>query len=390
MSIAATGAVSFSDLRTEFVGGSSAISYSDLYRGGSNIRTKASDNSGTNLAASVPTSGTINMSNFRGSAKGFRFTFSSGAVDQSADALFGADYGVAYPKEIVINSGVELGATTTSEEALEIPVNAAGSITITNNGTLTGAGGAAGADGGDAFEAAVPVTLINNGTIRAGGGGGGTGGAGSFQQTTSASHSNGIQNNTSYGNRGGYTNGNQTSFNVYGPGDGNIHQTFSGTITFASSVTVSRTSANVVNTSYDYSRFNGSNSGGTYSAGTYSINGSTAYSHVRFYWTFSTTGLVTYNFGNRSAYNYSSTTTVSSTGGAGGVGQGYNQTAGTGAAGGTNAGNGADGASYGASGSAGANGTVSNGTSGGASGNYLRGLSFITFTNNGTVQGTTV
>ena len=51
MAIAASGAVSFSDLRTEFVGGSAAISYSDLYRGGSNIRTKASNNFATNLAA---------------------------------------------------------------------------------------------------------------------------------------------------------------------------------------------------------------------------------------------------------------------------------------------------------------------------------------------------
>ena len=51
-------------------------------------------------------------------------------------------------------------------------------MTITNNGTLSGAGGAAGSAGGDAFQADVACTLINNGTIRAGGGGGGAGGAG--------------------------------------------------------------------------------------------------------------------------------------------------------------------------------------------------------------------
>ena len=50
-------------------------------------------------------------------------------------------------------------------------------MTITNNGTLSGAGGAAnGGAGGDAFEADVACIFINNGTIRAGGGGGGQGG----------------------------------------------------------------------------------------------------------------------------------------------------------------------------------------------------------------------
>ena len=54
MAIAASGAVSLSDLeiitRVELL----LISYSDLYRGGSNIRSKAGNNTGVNLAASVP------------------------------------------------------------------------------------------------------------------------------------------------------------------------------------------------------------------------------------------------------------------------------------------------------------------------------------------------
>ena len=93
-----------------------------------------------------------------------------------------------YPKEIVINSGVELGATSTSEEALEVETGLAGGLTITNNGTLTGAGGAAGADGGDAFEAAATCTFVNNGTVRAGGGGGGSGGSGGRGRQTSTTY----------------------------------------------------------------------------------------------------------------------------------------------------------------------------------------------------------
>lgn len=439
MSIAATGAVSFSDLRTEFVGGSSAISYSDLYRGGSNIRTKASDNSGINLAASVPTSGTINMSNFRGSAKGFRFTFSSGAVDQSADALFGADYGVSYPKEIVINSGVELGATTTSEEALEIPVNAAGSITITNNGTLTGAGGAAGADGGDAFEAAVPVTLINNGTIRAGGGGGGTGGAGQLNSTSLVSGTN----YSTSGSTGTITigAGEYMDFTVRhhqgaNSGTGWTSTVGAGTLSLnipsalssasgyhiraASSVTISYSSSgqlewNTYSAWHNYSAgwgyITGGGSGSTSRGNANAIAVPTRYSATAKINTSSMGSKTAYHYGRVQINNKTSSTqtftisgvanpTISTAnhntslaggaGPAGGVGAGYNQTATAGGAASSGSGAGGDGGTFGADGADGANGNSGNGTSGGSAGNYLRGLSFITFTNNGTVQGTTV
>jgi hypothetical protein len=184
MTITATGAVSLGDLRTEFVGGIAAISFGDLYRGGSNIRKLAVDNTATNDAASVPTAGAIDMADFYSSAKSFTKTYSATATDQDASAVFGADYSVDYPKNIVIDSGVELGATSVSEEALQIDAGGSGTITITNNGTLSGAGGAAGAVGGDAFEADVTCTFINNGTVRAGGGGGGTGGNGSYTSTS--------------------------------------------------------------------------------------------------------------------------------------------------------------------------------------------------------------
>ena len=83
MAIVASGAVSFSDLRTEF-SGAGAISFSDLYRGGTLVKGNAANNTATNLAASVPTSGTINFTNFRSTAKGWRKTFASGATNQNA------------------------------------------------------------------------------------------------------------------------------------------------------------------------------------------------------------------------------------------------------------------------------------------------------------------
>ena len=336
MAIAASGAVSFSDLRTEFVGGSAAISYSDLYRGGSNIRTKAANNNGVNLAASVPTSGTINIANFRSQAKGFRFTFTSGATNQNASALFGDDYAVDYPKEIVIDSGVELGATSTSEEALQIDTGASGTITVTNNGTLSGAGGAAGSAGGDAFEADIACTLINNGTIRAGGGGGGTGGGGQYSSSSSS---------TSYSNPPpGFGGATYWADTWYGSFD---HVTWGGTY------------------------YNSTSSGNqSFSKGSYQEYNST--SNIYLYQVTRTV-----------------TTTTNTNGGAGGVGQGYNQSAGSGVGGGTNAGTGGSGASFGSAGSTGANGNRTNGVAGGAAGNYIRGVSFVTLTQSGTVQGGT-
>lgn len=354
-----TGAVSFSDIRSEF-GMSGAVRYSDLYRGGSNVRAKAANNTGVNLAASVPTSGQISISNFQGQAKGFRYTFSSGATNQNASSLFGDDYTVNYPKDIVINSGVELGATSTSEEALEIDSGGVGTITITNNGTLSGAGGAAGANGGDAFEAAVTCTFINNGTVRAGGGGGGSGGTGGNGYYTS---------NTNYSFSG--------SPGCSGGGS------FTGW-------------------------YQGSSAGGTkvkINGSQVASSGSSIATQVGSYYRSTYRGYVSEDGGICGyKYNFYRSTTTNTTGGSGGagaVGAGYNQSAGTGSSGssgGTNAGSGGsggNGGSFGASGSTGAtgaNGNSSNGSagsSGGAAGKYLRGSSFVTFTNNGTALGGT-
>lgn len=351
MAIAASGAVSFSDLRSEFVGGSSAISYSDLYRGGSNIRAKAANNTGVNLAASVPTSGTISVADFRSQAKSFRFTFSATATDQDASALFGSDYGVNYPKEIVIDSGVELGATSTSEEALEIDAGGVGTITVTNNGTLSGAGGSAGAAGGDAFEAAVTCTFINNGTVRAGGGGGGNGGNGGNGSYSSSSTTGQSWTVSRFWRIDSFYGG-SAGFDGYNFG-----------------VTASQTSKSAGNAVYYRGNYRQSMDGSQY----YNI-----------YRTLTTTN-----------------NTNGGAGGAGALGAGYNQSAGSGSGGsggGTNAGSGGaggNGGGFGSAGSTGGNGTNGNasngsaGAAGGAAGKYLRGSSFVTFTNNGTAQGGT-
>ena len=345
-----TGAVSFDDIRTEF-GMSGAISYADLYRGGSNIRAKAANNNGVNLAASVPTSGEISIANFQGQARGFRYTFTSGATNQNASTLFGDDYAVNIPKEIVINSGVELGATSASEEALEVPSGGAGTITITNNGTISGAGGAAGGGtGGDAFEAASACTLINNGTIRAGGGGGGAGGTGGGGSYSSTSYS-------------------------YSPIILIGLTTVAG-LRFTLAVSWSGTSF----ASYWWQTSYGNYRRGTLQYGTLQECGALSRFQL---------GIV------------GTTNTNGGSGGAGGKGQGYvsaNASGSGGSSGGTNAGTGGTGGTggtYGNSGGTGATGANGNrtngsgGSGGGAAGKYIRGISFVTYTNNGSNLGGT-
>ena len=351
MPIASTGPVTFTNLRTEFIGGSAAINFSDLYRGGSNsyIRAKAGNNTAVNLAPNVPTSGAISVGNFRGASKGFRFTFTSNATNQDASAIFGDDYGVDYPKEIVIDSGVELGGTSASQEALQIDSGGVGTITITNNGTLAGAGGAAGGDGGDAFEANVTCIFINNGSIRSGGGGGATGGAGGAGgggQTSSTggytlylTASGGACNYTCPSSYGGYSYINRVA-------NCTIMMDAATTKCYGNRVTVTNTDGGAA----------GAAGAGGVGAG------------------------------------YSQSATDGSSGGSGGSG-------GTSAGTGGNGGNGGNGGAFGVDGTTGTDGTAgSNGnrtngaaggsaTSAGSAGKSIRGISSVTLTNNGTITG---
>jgi hypothetical protein len=181
MTLAASGTIAASDLRTEFVGGSSAIDMASYYRGANtNVKSNASNNTATNLSAGVPTSGAISFSDFYSQAKGWKKTFSSNSTQQSGTSIFGDDYAVDYPKFIVINADVTVYSTSTSAAAIDIASGGAGSITVTNSGNIYGMGGASGQGGGTALAAAVSTTVVNNSgaNIKGGGGGGGNGGLG--------------------------------------------------------------------------------------------------------------------------------------------------------------------------------------------------------------------
>lgn len=93
--------------------------------------------------------------------------------------VFGAEWNSARPKRAIIDAGVIIGSTTTSEAALRTGTGGAGTIRLTINGQIQGAPGAANSGvGGDAFLIERAVTVTNNGSILAGGGGGGRGATG--------------------------------------------------------------------------------------------------------------------------------------------------------------------------------------------------------------------
>ena len=177
MALQSSGAISLNNIAAEF-GGSTPHSLSEYYRNGSFV---------TSNNTNVPTSGTIDFADFYGAVKQITVTISSNATNQSVQTLFGSNFTVNVPKVLIINSGVEIGATSTNNSALTVPSGMSGTLSIQNAGTISGAGGAGGSSGGGnggdgetaLFVGSNGVTVTNTGTIRGGGGGGGGGSNGS-------------------------------------------------------------------------------------------------------------------------------------------------------------------------------------------------------------------
>lgn len=182
-------AISMNTIATEF-GGTVPHSLSEYYRGGGLV-----PNSPTNAA--IPTSGTISMGNFYGSANRITINLTIAANTQNYDVYTNRSPAyVAGTSDITvtINPGVLVGSTSTGTYAMLVPsaFNAGDTVTIINNGVILGAGGGGGngggggppvfagspgGGGGNALYVNRPTTVTNNGTVASGGGGGGGGGA---------------------------------------------------------------------------------------------------------------------------------------------------------------------------------------------------------------------
>ncbi len=189
--------ISMTTIATEF-GGTVPHSLTEYYRGGGLVNN-------TPTTASIPTSGTIAMGNFYGTAQSpLRVTIpivlSTPQTNYDVYANRGPTYSPGASDIIVtVNPGVNIAAPSVPAYAMLVPAafNPADTVTIINNGLITGSGGPAGAGapgvgggpglatngsgGGNALLVQRPTIIQNAGTIAGGGGGGGGGGrAGPF------------------------------------------------------------------------------------------------------------------------------------------------------------------------------------------------------------------
>jgi hypothetical protein len=178
MTLPASGPLTFAQIQTEF-GGTNPIGLNEYYRGGIYV------SSGIPQNANVPTSGAISLSNFYGAQKAFTFTstIASNTTNYNlSTAMTAAGWNGTDPvvATVTINGGVSVLSNNTGTPAFTVSSLPTGSaVSITNNGFIYGAGGAAGfapgGAGGVGLSVSHPTTVTNNGFITGGGGAGGAG-----------------------------------------------------------------------------------------------------------------------------------------------------------------------------------------------------------------------
>lgn len=191
MALPASGTLALTDIATEF-GDTAPHSMSEFYRGGG----KVPDSAGN---SAVPASGAINIGGFYNAANRAALAFTIASDTQNYNLYTQASGSPSYVAgttdlTLTINSGVNVGSSSTGAYALSVPsqFTSGDTISIVNNGTVISAGGAGGlgAYTGDGFSApqaqSTPgspagnalyvqyaTTITNNGTVASGGGGGG-------------------------------------------------------------------------------------------------------------------------------------------------------------------------------------------------------------------------
>lgn len=177
MALQSSGAISLSDIATEF-GGTTPHSISEYY----------------SAAAGLPASGAITFDDFYGLSSAITVTLSSNASNQNILTLAQAQgYNASTdstPIIVNINSGVTISGS--GSYALRTGgLNANSDLTVNISGNVNGFFGSngstpngAGGSGGDALyietstggSAAIVVNVLSGGRLRGGGGGGGGGG----------------------------------------------------------------------------------------------------------------------------------------------------------------------------------------------------------------------
>lgn len=185
MAIKSSGSLKFSEIAAEFED-TKPFSMSEFTRGGNKVPEAANNSNIISVAARAARGigGQMKWSHYYNAVRAIVRTIDTNSEDVDVATLFGSFWTQDIPKILNIDSGITVGATSTSNAALTIPATMSGSLNVNNDGDIQGAGGAggtagnSGGAGGTAISTASSVTITNNGNIYAGGGGGGGGGAG--------------------------------------------------------------------------------------------------------------------------------------------------------------------------------------------------------------------
>ena len=252
MALPASGPISLSQIQTEF-GGTNPISISEYY--------------GVIAApGGIPSSGPISIGNFYGQSFGYTLTISTNTYNYDLrTAAIGAGWNGTSPVAITctVNSGVIVGSTTPGTAGFQvISIPASSTITITNNGTISGCGGFgapgsgpnyAGQGGGHGIYSTYSLSINNAaGWIRGGGGGG-----------SARTNDDGYSGNGGNGGGGGFNGG---AVGVVGIGGAGF---MNGEVGTAGALTVGGNGGN--NFAYESPTTGGT--GGTYAAAASGFNG---------------------------------------------------------------------------------------------------------------------
>lgn len=175
--------ISLADLQTNF-GGTDPISLNEYYRRGARVADIPENNK-------VPTAGTISLENFYGAQSKITVTNNGTLVNvnmQTAFTINGINYWTRNIEKEYINNGT-IGSNNATLAALTVSGGRNGTFTLTNTGSILGAGGdgarvlgiptntrSDAQNGGTAIQNnSSNYTLVNSGFIYGGGGGGARG-----------------------------------------------------------------------------------------------------------------------------------------------------------------------------------------------------------------------
>jgi hypothetical protein len=184
----------------------------EIENGGNGTTMISLNDTAVRSLAGVPSGAIIMPTNFYGKANQFSFTISSNTSNANLRSLaVTAGWNASSKVVATINSGVYVYSTSTGTPGLTVNGSFPGGVSLINNGTILGMGGAGGygqagngSGGGTALLVSTALNVTNNNII--GGGGGGGGGSSYQHQNFGCCSYNDLKGGGGGGGRTGLTN----------------------------------------------------------------------------------------------------------------------------------------------------------------------------------------